>query len=359
MSLEAFAAGRRLSRARMVLYLPLRAVARSIQTMSQSGPASTTAKHRARAFLVSLCALAGALPLPCLAGRVVRVYEVAVEGQSAAAVQDAMRQALVRATGRRESADDPALASVVADATRYVKSYAVGPRGESQVVFDAAAVEQAITAAGRSIWDRERPFTLVVLIPPRNRAAEDAARAELERVAAERGLPISLLPLAVVDSDGNLLAAPAMLQSAQRYGGDEILVGRSDGAAPDSDWQWTLYTRSANESWNGPLAAGIDHTVDLLAPQQGASLAQAEVETRVRIEGVRGLADYAALERLLQSAAGVRRANIAAADANGVAFDVTVRGGAAGLDQALAGSTRLVRTGGAGATPVYRYQPQG
>src|SRR5438874_5081887 len=92
MSLEAFAAGRRLSRARMVLYLPLRAVARSIQTMSQSGPASTTAKHRARAFLVSLCALAGALPLPCLAGRVVRVYEVAVEGQSAAAVQDADRK---------------------------------------------------------------------------------------------------------------------------------------------------------------------------------------------------------------------------------------------------------------------------
>ena len=341
----------------MVLYLSLRAVARAMQTMSRAGPKSTSANLRA--LLASLCALYCVLPQPSWAGRPVRVYEVDVEGQSGPALQDAMRQALVRATGRRESADDPALASVVADATRYVKSYAVGPRGESQVVFDAAAVEQAITAAGRSIWDRERPFTLVVLIPPRNRAAEDAARAELERVAAERGLPISLLPLAVVDSDGNLLAAPAMLQAAQRYGGDEMLVGRSDGAAPDSDWQWTLYTRSASESWNGPLVAGIDHTVDLLAPQQGAALAQAEVETRVRIEGVRGLADYAAIERLLQSVAGVRRANIAAADANGVTFDVTVRGGAAGLDQGLAGSTRLVRTSAAGAAAVYRYQPQG
>src|SRR5437764_723524 len=254
MSLEAKRAGPRVARARMVLYLSLRAVARAMQTMSRAGPKSTTATRRVRALLASLCALYCVLPQPSWAGRPVRVYEVDVEGRSGPAVQDAMRQALVRATGRRESADDPALASVVADA---------------------------------------------------------------------------------------------------------ILVGRSDGAAPDSDWQWTLYTRSANESWNGPLAAGIDHTVDLLAPQQGASLAQAEVETRVRIEGVRGLADYAALERLLQSAAGVRRANIAAADANGVAFDVTVRGGAAGLDQALAGSTRLVRTGGAGATPVYRYQPQG
>src|SRR5437660_1615233 len=203
--------------------------------MSQSGPASTTAKHRARAFLVSLCALAGALPLPCLAGRVVRVYEVAVEGQSAAAVQDAMRQALVRATGRRESANDPALASVVAEASRYLKGYAVGPRGESQVVFDGAAVDQAITAAGRGIWDRERPFTLVVLIPPRPRAAEDAARAELERVAAERGLPISLLPLAVVGTDGNLLAPLAILESAQRYGGDQVLIGRGDPNAPDTE----------------------------------------------------------------------------------------------------------------------------
>jgi len=312
-----------------------------------------------RALLASLCVLSCVLPLSSWAGRPVRVYEVDVDGQSGAAVQDAMRQALVRATGRRESADDPALASVLAEATRYVKGYAVGPRGQSQVVFDGAAVEQAITAAGRSIWDRERPFTLVVLSPPRNRAAEDAARAELERVAAERGLPISLLPLTVVDGEGNLLARAAMLQSAQRYGGDEILVGRGDGAAPDSELQWTLYSRSASESWTGPLAAGIDHTVDLLVPQQGGSLDQAEVETRVRIEGVKVLADYAAIGRLLQSVAGVRRANIAAAEANSVAFDVTVRGGAAGLDQGLAGSTRLVRTSTAGAAPVYRYQPQG
>jgi len=75
--------------------------------------------------------------------------------------------------------------------------------------------------------------------------------------------------------------------------------------------------------------------------------------------GVKGLADYAAIERLLQSVAGVRRANIAAAEANSVAFDVTVRGGATGLDQGLAGSTRLVRTSAAGAAAVYRYQPPG
>src|SRR6202035_3215458 len=116
-------------RARMVLYLSPRAVARAIQTMSRPGPKSTSENRRVRALLSSLlCALCCVLPLSSWAGRPVRVYEVDVDGQSAAAVQDAMRQALVRATGRRESADDPALAGVLAEATRYVKSYAVGPQ---------------------------------------------------------------------------------------------------------------------------------------------------------------------------------------------------------------------------------------
>jgi hypothetical protein len=296
---------------------------------------------------------------PAWAGRPVRVYEVDVDGQTPAAVQSAMRQALVRATGRRESAADPAFASMVADAPKYVKSYATGPRGESQVVFDAAAVEQAIGAVGRSVWDRVRPFTLVVLAPPRNRAAEDAARAELERVAAERGLPISLVPLGADDAAGNPLSADALRQTAQRYGADEILIGRGDEAGQDGALQWTLYTRVASESWSGSLAAGIDHTVNFLAPPQGGSLAQAESATRVRVEGVASLADYANVERLLESVPGVRRANIAAAEANSVTFEVVVRGGAAGLEQGLAGSTRLVHGTPAGAETLYRYQPQG
>jgi hypothetical protein len=270
-----------------------------------------------------------------------------------------MRQALVRATGRRESAEDPALANLVNDAPRYVKTYGTGPRGKPQVVFDGAAVERAIAAAGRSVWDRERPFTLVVLDPPRARAAEDTARAELERVAAERGLPISLIPLPLTDSAGNPLGAEALLQAAQRYGGDEILVGRGADAGPDTPLQWTLYTRALNRSWSGPLAAAIDHTVDVLVPQPATSLADADATARVQIEGVNSLIAYAAVERLLQSTPGVRRANIAAAEAGSVTFEVTARGGAAGLGQALAGQTRLVPTSGPGGFVVYRYQPQG
>jgi hypothetical protein len=341
----------------MVLYLPLRAVARAIQTMSGPDQKSTTASRRARALVTVLCLLCGALP--SWAGRPVPVYEVDVDGQSTTAVQNAMRQALVRATGRRESADDPALAGVVADALKFVKTYTTGPRGESQVVFDGAAVERAIGAAGRSVWQRQRPFTLVVLQPPRVRTAEDAARVELERVAAERGLPISLLPLPLVDSAGSALGPEALLQAAQRYGGDQILVGRGDDTGPTAPLQWSLYTRAVSATWTGPLAAGIDHTVDLLVPQQGTSLAEADAQVRVQIDGVNSLAAYAAVERLLQSVPGVRRANIVAAEGGSVTFDVTARGGAAGIEQELAGSPRLLRTAGSGERVVFRYQPPG
>ncbi|MBV8911367.1 MAG: DUF2066 domain-containing protein, partial [Gammaproteobacteria bacterium] len=293
------------------------------------------------------------------AGRPVRVYEVDVEGQSPAAVQDAMRQALVRATGRRDAAEDPALSPLIADAGHYVKAYATGPRGETQVQFDPVAVEHAIDAAGRSVWDRDRPFTLVVLDPPRTRAAAASARAELERVAAERGLPISLLPMAVTDGSGNPLGGAALLQAAQRYGGDEILVGRGEDSSAEAALQWTLYTRTRSESWNGPLAGAIDHAVDLLVPQQGTSLAQTESDTHVAVGGVSSLADYAAVTRLLQSVPGVRRANVVSAEGDEVVFDVAVRGGAAALEQAMSGSARLVRSGAGAAGVVYRYQPRG
>ena len=297
--------------------------------------------------------------MPCEAGRVVRVYEVDSEGQTPAALQEAMRQALVRATGRRESADDPAFASLIGEAPRYVKNRSTGPRGEPQVVFDSAALEHAIGAAGRSVWELERPFTLVVLDPPRTRANEDSARVELERVAAERGLPISLIPLPLTDGAGNALGADALLQAAQRFGGDQILIGRGADAGPDTALQWTLYTHAITTSWSGPLAAGIDHTVDVLVPRPATSLAEAEARTRVQIEGVNSLLAYATVERLLQSTPGVRHANVAAVDGGSITFDVTARGGAAGLGQALAGSARLVRVSGTGDSAVYRFQPQG
>jgi uncharacterized protein len=314
--------------------------------------------YRACGFLASWALLlCCALPVSAWAARTVRVYEVDVSGQSATALQDAMRQALVRATGRRESANDPALASLIEDAPKYVKSYSPGPRGETQVIFDRVAMERAIAAAGRSVWDPDRPFTLVVLYPPPSRADADAARAVLEQAAAARGLLISVIPLAIVDANGAELGRDALLATAQRYGGDEVLVGRSDVAAPAGQYQWTLYTSFSSQSWSGALTAGIEGTVDLLAPAQGASLAQTEARVLIQIDGVGTLSDYAGVQRMLEGVPGVRAANVVRAAGDAVTFDVTARGGSDALDRALAGSSRLARVGGTDGPLVYQYHP--
>jgi hypothetical protein len=314
----------------------------------------------ARLLLVVLVGLSSAVlsPSDAWAGRVVRLYEVEVAGEaSAPAVQDAMRRVLVRATGRREAATDPALSAIITDAPRYVQSSRKSTNGTTQVAFDGTALEQAIATAGRSVWDRERPFTLVVFYPPLSGPAAEAARKELEKAAELRGLPISLAPVPVVDANGADLPRDVVLQGAQRLGGDAVLIGRGDKAALNGVWQWTLQTNFASETWSGALDAGVNGAVDALARVQSASATMSELETFVQVGGVSNLNDYAAVGRLLEGIPGTRRVTLSEANGGTAKFSVLVRGGAEAVDRALASSSRLSRAGSANAQLVYEYKP--
>jgi hypothetical protein len=343
----------------------------------------TTAKSRLReALLLATCA---ALPAAAWAARPVPVFEVDVAGQSPPALQQAMRAALVRATGRRESAGDPVFGGLIADAEKYVQSYDRGPQGELQVLFNAAAVEKVIATLDRSTWDPDRPFTLIVINPPPEQADQGIDQASLEQDAGERGLPISIVPLPVTDSSGNLLSREALLQMAHRYGADQLLVGRPPApmpaatgpappgsapaavpaaqaappSAPATDWQWTLYTDFTSQSWGGALTAGIDGTVDLLAPPVGAAAANVSGQTEIEIQGVSSLADYANIEQMLGAVPGVSKANVRQVSGDSVVFDLTVRGGGAAIDRALSSSPSFARVGPAtpgGGQLVYRYR---
>ncbi|HEX4267763.1 MAG TPA: DUF2066 domain-containing protein [Steroidobacteraceae bacterium] len=366
----------------------------------------TTAKILGReALLLAACAV---LPAAAWAARPVAVFQVDVAGETVPALQQAMRAALVRATGRRESASDPVFAALITDAPKYVQSYDRGPRGEPQVLFNGAAVDKAIAAVDRSVWDPNRPFTLVVLYPAPGQGDQPADEAALEQAAEERGLPISIVPLPVADDSGALLSREALLEMAHRYGAEQLLVGTppaptpappaavppGNGAPASSSapaagappaaaqpgtaqaaasapaafapsglppaWQWRLYTDFTTQSWTGPLTAGIDDTVDALAPPLGAAAANAPGQTEVEIEGVSSLADYANIELMLGAVPGVSAANIRQVSGDSVLFDLTVRGGGATVDRALSGSPSFTRvTPGApgGGALVYRYRP--
>ena len=130
-----------------------------------------------------------------------------------------------------------------------------------------------------------------------------------------------------------------------------------------ADWQWTLYTNFATQHWSGSLTAGIDNTVDLLAPPAGPASGNTPMRTQVKIEGVSSLADYANIELMLGAVPGVSAASVSQVSGDSVVFDLTVRGGDAALGRALAGSPSFTRAGpaaqggrGAGAPLVFRYR---
>jgi hypothetical protein len=309
-----------------------------------------------RAFAVLAMALVF-LPGAAWAARTVRVYEVDIKGEAAGpAVQDAMRRVLVRATGRREAGADPAFGSLVTDAARYVQSSRKAGSG-TLVVFDGAAVEQAITSAGRAVWERDRPFTFVVFYPALSGAALEAARSELEKAAEARGLPINLAPVAVVDTTGAELPREAVLQGAQRVGGDAVLIARSDNPSAAGIWQWTLQTQFGSESWTGALDAGVNGAVDALTRAQEASAGIAELEAVVQVAGVSTLNDYAAVGRLLEGIPGQKRVSLAETNGSTATFNVLVRGGADTVDRALGNSARLARSGAANGQLLYTYRP--
>lgn len=312
-----------------------------------------------RALIVTLMGLVVALLLPAVssAGRIVRVYETEVRGEaSGVALQDAMRRVLVRATGRLDAGADPLLSPVVANALSYLQSSRPTPGGGTHVVFDADALEQAIVTAGRSVWERERPFTLVVFNPPLSGAAAESARVELDKAAEVRGLPVSMAPVPVVDSNGVELTRDQILQSASRFGADAVLVARGESGVLTGVWQWTLHTPYATESWSGALDAGINGAVDAFTREQESST-YGELETFVQVGGVTTLNDYAAVSRLLENIPGTRRVSIFETNGGTATFSVVVRGGAQAVDRALSGSTRLTRVGVSNAQLVYEYRP--
>ncbi len=293
------------------------------------------------------------------AERSVRLYEVTVAASDQnAAFQEAMRTALVRATGKRDAADDRALADLVSQARRYVQAFKPAAAGGMQVVLDGAAIERAIVAAGRTTWPRERPLTLVLLQSAPGVATGDTATKALVELAQFRGLPVAVGAAANLQLPAGDVTREQALAAAQRAGADAILIGDGTSAAVGGPWRWSLYSSVASESWSGSLDDGIHGATDALARASEVLLALPEAEARVAITGVTSLRDFATVSSALAQIAGVRRVAVIEASAGGVMFNVAARGGIDTILGHLASDARFERVdGAAGGAIGFRYRP--
>jgi len=295
----------------------------------------------------AVAALAGAAP--ARAAAVPALFAVTVpEADAQRAVQLAMRAVLVRVTGTRDAATDPALGAVVDDAAHYVRLQRATTGGATQVIFDDLNLRAAVRAAGRNVWDLDRP-TLQVWLPAADDATLDALRTQLAGVAQERGLPLLFSTEAAAADDAEALAA------ARRTGADAALLARPAPESPGA-WQWTLVAPEASGQWVGSAATGIDEATDALV-RTAATLQAAPVEMiECRVTGVTDLGGFSAVFEAMRSTPGVTAVHVRSIDGDALSLELTAHGGPALLAHALSSDRLRPLEPGEQGVLAYRYQ---
>lgn len=263
-----------------------------------------------------------------------------------AAFEEALKTVIVRVSGRR---DAPAsLAAELGNARKYVQKFGFTADNVLQVGFDSVSVDKLLSDAGLPIWGRERPATLVILSVDdaggeRRVSAQAPAseRAAIERVAAERGLPLVWASMDTQDRQyiaGDASAASdALLAMAERYGANAALIGRARDGAVD----WTLISVDGASQTTGALADGVHLAADAFArvfAASGSSLNAVIVD----VAGVAGLDAYAATLNYLESLTLVRSVAVEQVSGDTLRFRLAVRGDAETLRRAIALDNRLL-----------------
>jgi hypothetical protein len=319
-----------------------------------------------RTFIVSLivAALLISWAMPAYATRQVRVYEANVSSQTESAVQAqaALRQVLVRATGSRDAATDPALAGILAQASQYVIGTRPATGNAITLFFDGAALERDITAAGRTVWGVERPLVLIVLTGgPASGAFESRRQVEtvMDSAGNRRGQPINVVRPEIVGlpSVGDI-PPDAALAAAQRARADAVLVGYGDAVPNGGPWRWVLTAPGVSETWSGTLEEGVHGAADVFSRNAAVFAAMPDVTVLVEIDGVPTLKEYTSVAQLLETAAGVRSVQLAEAAGSRATFSVVLRGGVDALLSSLTSNPRLeVTDPKAGGTVAFRLRP--
>lgn len=319
----------------------------------------------------------GISQLAC-AATVTQLFEATVpltdrsEAGQTAALQEAMRQVLVRVTGQRSASFEPVLAPLVNDAHRYVQQFRVVGTDQFFAGFDGAKLERAIVAAGQPLWGHERPGTLVWL------AIEDGARgsivdaqsdSELKR-AVERSAALRGLPLIWPSSAGTATFADiwngsheSLRTSADHFAADAVLVGRA-GRSTAGSWQvrWTLLYGNESSAWRGSADEGPHGAADTFAGVFAAGGTQGDAAIIITVSGIHDLGSYARVTSYLESLTLIRALGVDELSGDTVIYRAQVRGDAARLARAIDLGDRLEPTHTAtdpalSAALAYRYRP--
>ncbi len=332
--------------------------------MRVKSPAGRGSGWIARGLIVAL-ALFGC----ALVAQADELYEsqVPVSGQQdrerTRALRAAFEQVLLKVTGRRDSAQAPAIEAALRQPMRYVQQFlylplpddktgermrADGHRELLRVRFDVNAVNQLLREAGLAQWGRTRPVTLMWLaVEDRGERwllggdARTDMRAAAEREARARGIPV-LLPLMDLEDRRELHFTDvwgnfqdSLLRASERYQPGAVLAGRLlHGAGGGWSARWSLYHdgnadhwSAAAEDWEGLLAAGINGAADLLAARHARIIsADGRQSIDLVVTDVRGIDGYERAMKYLAGLDPVERIQVVGLEADQVRFRLALSG---------------------------------
>lgn len=347
------------------------------------------------------------MPLrPALAAEVQGLYQAAVpvtsredERERQQAFATALRQVLVKLSGRTDTLEHPDIRRALAAPQNYVEAWAYrsqaaaaeqpGPdaagntagTGPDRPDATAAAAVQApgitlevsffepqlqalLDAAGIALWPRNRPDTLLWIVEQdasgrRSLLGTDSpVVAQLQALAAERAMPL-ISP--ILDLQDRLALRPDILWeldptaiqgASSRYGSDSVLVLRimqlvSGDVIARTEHHLRGLVREIDlleVPLEQVLTASIDLTARELASNYGVFVSRLEdINTRVRLRvaGVDGVEDYAGILRYLEGLAVVKDVQPARVDGQVLVLDVSTGGQLRQLIETLALDRRL------------------
>lgn len=257
------------------------------------------------------------------------------------AYRAALAAVLVKVSGQRLIAGEPAAFDVLEQAPWLIQQYRYTDDGELWAGFDGRAVESAMRAAGLPVWGQDRPAVLLWLAVDWGgggrgivTATDDTElRRAIERVAASRGLPL-VLPL-FDSADRELMSfsdlwggfTTKVRDASARYQADAVLVGRANrNAGSRLSVRWNLDLGGADEQWQGGLSDGIHRAADQIASRFAVRGATDSTQTLVAVSGIRSLDDYGRASAYLRSVSLVRDVGVQRVTGHMVLFALQLLG---------------------------------
>ncbi len=297
-----------------------------------------------------------AFALPAHAESLGDLYTVTVPytGENESAFRQAMRDILVRVTGRPDAPELENLAPLVGQASRYVTSFRRAAGNQLTVTFNGTAIENAVDASGLATWDSDRPVTLVWLALDRGggrRGLVSSSDTSAEKARIDSKADRSGLPIVWPDAGDDLVRAmqqawsgnhDALVDAARRYGADGVLIGRArQTAAGTYEVYWSFAGAGVAGNATGELESGPELAAERYAGVYASRGAAQRSEQIVTVTGIGSLESYASAMRTLSKLAPVRGVSVDEVTPDAVSFRVNVRGDPGALNDAILRDGRL------------------